>query len=76
MTELTLCIESSELKSRLRAAAMLMQASVHELSLEELLAKRNLPAHWVLVDHGLEQLGGLIQRFKQLGRKPDAQIIR
>ncbi|WP_334119831.1 sigma 54-interacting transcriptional regulator [Limnobacter sp.] len=76
MTELTLCIESQELKSRLRAAAMLMQASVHELSLDELLAKRNLPAHWVLVDHGLEQLGGLIQRFKQLGRKPDSQIIR
>ena len=76
MTELTLCIESQELKSRLRAAALLMQANVHELSLSELLMKRNLPAHWVLVDHGLEELGGLIRRFKELGRKSEAQVIR
>lgn len=76
MTELTLCIESPELKSRLRAAALLMQANVHELSLSELLMKRNLPAHWVLVDHGLEELGGLIRRFKELGRKSEAQVIR
>lgn len=76
MTELTLCIESQELKSRLRAAALLMQATVHELSLDQLLTKRNLPAHWLLVDHGLDELGGLIRRFKELGRKPEAQIIR
>jgi DNA-binding NtrC family response regulator len=76
MTELTLCIESQELKSRLRAAALLMQANVYELSLGELLLKRNLPAHWVLVDHGLEELGGLIRRFKELGRKSESQIIR
>ncbi|MBU0783053.1 MAG: sigma 54-interacting transcriptional regulator [Gammaproteobacteria bacterium] len=76
MTELTLCIESQELRSRLRAAALLMRATVYELSLDDLLAKRNLPAHWVLVDHGLDELGGLIQRFKEQGRKPEAQIIR
>lgn len=76
MTELTLCIESQELRSRLRAAALLMHATVHELSLAELLAKRNLPAHWVLVDQGLEAIGGLIERFKTLGRKPECQIIR
>jgi DNA-binding NtrC family response regulator len=76
MTELTLCIQSQELKSRLRAAALLMQASVHEMSLSELMSKRNLPSHWVLVDHGLDQLGGLIERFKAMGRKPECQIIR
>lgn len=76
MTELTLCIESPELKSRLRAAALLMQASVHELSLIDLLGKRSLPAHWLLVDQGLEQLGDLIEHFKAQGRKPETQIIR
>lgn len=76
MTELTLCIESPELKSRLRAAALLMQASVHELSLSDLLKKRSLPAHWLLVDHGLEELGELIEHFKAQGRKPETQIIR
>lgn len=76
MTELTLCIESQELKSRLRAAALLMQASVHELPLADLLSKRSLPAHWVLVDHGLDELGSLIERFKAMGRKPECQIIR
>lgn len=76
MTELTLCIESPELKSRLRAAALLMQATVHELSLPELMVKRSLPAHWVLVDQGLEALGELIERFKAQGRRPDWQIIR
>lgn len=76
MTELTLCIESPELKSRLRAAALLMQATLHELSLPELMGKRSLPAHWVLVDHGLEALGELIERFKAQGRRPDWQIIR
>jgi two-component system, NtrC family, C4-dicarboxylate transport response regulator DctD len=76
MTELTLCIESPELKSRLRAAALLMQATVHELSLNELLGKRSLPSHWLLVDQGLEQIGDLIEHFKALGRKPETQIIR
>ncbi len=76
MTELTLCIESPELKSRLRAAALLMQASVHELSLIDLLGKRSLPAHWLLVDQGLEQLGDLIEHLKAQGRKPETQIIR
>jgi two-component system C4-dicarboxylate transport response regulator DctD len=76
MTELILCIESQELKSRLRAAALLMQASVHELSLAELMAKRNLPAHWLLVDHGLEAIGDLIEHFKAQGRNPETQIIR
>ncbi|MCE2745395.1 MAG: sigma 54-interacting transcriptional regulator [Burkholderiales bacterium] len=76
MTELTLCIESPELKSRLRAAALLMQATVYELSLDELLRKRSLPAHWLLVDQDLEQLGNLIEHFKAHGRKPETQIIR
>lgn len=76
MTELTLCIESDELKSRLRAAAILMQASVHELSLGELLARRSLPSHWILLDHGLEAISTLIERFKALGRRPESQIIR
>lgn len=76
MTELTLCIESDELKYRLRAAAILMQASVHELSLAELLARRTLPSHWILVDYGLDAIGALIERFKSLGRRPESQIIR
>lgn len=76
MTELTLCIESEELKIRLRAAAMLMQASVHELSLSELLTRRTLPNHWILLDHGLEAISTLIERFKALGRRPESQIIR
>lgn len=53
-----------------------MQASVHELSLSDLMAKRSLPKHWVLVDHGLDELGQLIEYFKAQGRKPDCQIIR
>lgn len=76
MTELTLCIQSPELGSRLRAAALLMQATVHELSLKQLLAKRSLPAHWVLVDHGLDELGELIDHFKAQGRNPQSQLIR
>lgn len=76
MTELTLCIESPELNSRLRAAALLMQATVHELSLSELIGKRSLPVHWVLVDYGLNELGALIEHFKAQGRRPDWQIIR
>lgn len=76
MTELTLCIKSQELTSRLRAAALLMQATVHELSLADLLSKRSLPTHWVLVDCGLEDLGDLIEHFKAHGRDPRMQVIR
>ena len=76
MTELTLCIDSVELKSRLRAAAVLMQADVHELSLEQLIEKRRLPAHWVLVDQDLESIGKLVNHFKAMGKRPEGQIIR
>ena len=76
MTNLTLCIESPELKSRLRAAALLMQANLFEVSLPQLLKTRKLPDHWILVDHGLHELTELIQLFRFLGKDPCAQIIR
>lgn len=76
MTELTLCIASEDLKCRLRAAALLMQATVHELSLPNLLARRNLPGHWVLVDLELDELRSLIAHFKAQGRHPETQLIR
>ncbi len=76
MTELTLCIDSDELKCRLRAAAALMQADVHEISLSELIKKRRLPSHWVLVDQELEGIGELVDHFKAMGKRPEGQIIR
>lgn len=76
MTELTLCIDSDELKSRLRAAAALMQADVHEMSLDQLIEKRRLPSHWVLVDQELDSIGKLVDHFKAMGKRPEGQIIR
>lgn len=76
MKELTVCVQSIDLKSRLRAAAMLMQASLHEVSIEKLVASRKLPNHWVLVEATLEELSMLINRFKQEGKDPSAHIIR
>lgn len=76
MKELTVCVQSIDLKCRLRAAAMLMQASLHEISMEKLLALRKLPGHWILVEASLEELSMLINRFKQEGKDPSGHIIR
>ncbi|HEX4879607.1 MAG TPA: sigma 54-interacting transcriptional regulator [Limnobacter sp.] len=76
MHQLTLCIRSPELKSRLRAAAMLMQASLQELSLARLLEKGASPGHWVLLDHDLEDIAKVIRAYQAANLKPENHIIR
>ncbi|HEX4842122.1 MAG TPA: sigma 54-interacting transcriptional regulator [Limnobacter sp.] len=76
MHQLTLCIQSPELKSRLRAAAMLMQATLQELSLERLLEKGPSPGHWLLLDHDLETIGRVIRAYQAIGLRPDSHVIR
>lgn len=76
MKEITVCVQSLDLKSRLRAAAILMQASLHEVSLDRLISAPKLPSHWILLDASLEELGRLIKRFKRDGKDPASQIIR
>ncbi|HEX4917176.1 MAG TPA: sigma 54-interacting transcriptional regulator [Limnobacter sp.] len=76
MHQLTLCIQSPELKSRLRAAAMLMQATLQELSLDRLLEKGPSLGHWVLLDHDLETIARVIRAYQAIGLRPDNHIIR
>ncbi|WP_370261682.1 sigma 54-interacting transcriptional regulator [Limnobacter sp.] len=76
MHQITLCIQSPDLKSRLRAAALLMQANLRELALDALVQCGPSAGHWVLVDHSLEDLAKLIASFKSSNLKPEHHIIR
>ncbi|HEY1058842.1 MAG TPA: sigma-54 dependent transcriptional regulator [Limnobacter sp.] len=76
MNQLTVCVRSPELRSRLRAAALLMQSELREVRLDDLLSRRQLPGHWIVVDSPLDELVNLIDRLKAEGRDPATQIIR
>lgn len=73
---LILCIQSEELKSRIVAAAVMMQANTREMSIEHLLKSREVLNGWFLVDHGVEQIKKLISHLISLGQNPQKQIIR
>lgn len=76
MMNLTLCLHSEELKSRIVAAAVMMQANVRELDLDYLLKSRNLGCAQILIDHDVQQIRRLIMHLQALGVDPRRQVIR
>lgn len=76
MMDLTLCLHSEELKSRIVAAAVMMQANVRELDLDYLLKSRDLGSAQILIDYDVHQIRRLIMHLQTLGADPQRQIIR
>lgn len=76
INELTVCIEDLDLRSRIRAAAILLQTPLRELSLAQLMASKELPRTWVLLDQALPEIMPLIDTFCKAGLKPETQLIR
>lgn len=71
-----ICIESEELRSRLVAAAAILQANLIERSLPQLTTQKLKSSTWLITDYPLSALRTMIQYVRQHGLDPSRCIIR
>lgn len=76
MMNILICIESEELRSRLVAAAAILQANVIERSLPQFLAQKLKPSTWLITDYPLSAIRTIIHYVRQQGLDPSRCIIR
>ncbi|MDH4396486.1 MAG: sigma 54-interacting transcriptional regulator [Limnobacter sp.] len=76
MINILICIESEELRSRLVAAAAILQANLIERSHQQLLSQKLKPSTWLITDYPLSALRTMIQYVRKQGLDPSRCIIR
>lgn len=76
MINILICIESEELRSRLVAAAAILQANLIERSQQQLLLQKLKPSTWLITDYPLNTLRTMIHYVRQQGLDPSRCIIR